>query len=168
MPLHGEQFINKLDIKGIDVIAIDESSSDIEISQLYDLLWEVLWKPLDLPKNIQKSFKLDGESLELIARSKGVLVGGLVAVWNSERDVEIRHIAVKPESQKQGVGVRLIDALLERISKQGGVRIYTIARNTSAPFFRKLGFQTAPGIPPEHPLFKIHGITFELLERNVD
>ena len=150
------------------MITIDESSEDFEISQLYDLLWEVLWKPLDLPKNIHKSFKLDGESLELIARSEGVLVGGLVAIWTSERDVEIRHIAIKPESQKQGIGTQLFDALLERISNQCCVRVYTVARNTSAPFFRKLGFETASGKLPDHALFKKHGITFELLERNVE
>ena len=156
------------DAEEVDVIIIDESSEDFEISQLYDLLWEVLWKPLDLPKDIHESFKLDGESLELIARSEGVLVGGLVAIWTSERDIEIRHIAVKPECQKQGIGFQLIDALLERISNQGCVRLHAIARNTSAPFFRKLGFKTAPGNPPEHSLFKKHGIAFELLERDVE
>jgi len=47
-------------------------------------------------------------------------------------------------------------------------RIHTIARNTSAGFFRTLGFRMAPGQAPEHPAFLEHGITFELMERFVD
>ncbi len=150
------------------MIAIDEIRTDSEMFQLYELLWEVLWKPLDLPKNIRESFKLEGKSLEFIARSDGALVGGLVANWTSDCDVEIRHIAIKPENQKQGIGIQLIDALLKRISNKNCDRVHTIARNTSVPFFQNLGFKIAPGITPEHPLFKRRGITFELMERNVE
>jgi N-acetylglutamate synthase-like GNAT family acetyltransferase len=150
------------------MIAINKIRTDSEMFQLNELLWEVLWKPLDLPRNIRESFKLEGKSLEFIARSEGALVGGLVANWTSECDVEIRHIAIKPENQKQGIGIQLIDALLKRISNKSCVRVHTIARNTSAPFFEKLGFKIASGTTPEHPLFKRRGITFELMERNVE
>jgi len=147
---------------------INQVEAGAEASQLDGLLWDVLWKPIDLPRNIRDSFTLNGEYLELVARSDAALVGGLVADWTSPTEIEIRHIAVRPENQKQGVGARLVTSLLQHLSARHCRRLHAIARNTSAGFFRKLGFSTAPGEPPEHPLFKKHGITFELLEKIVE
>ncbi len=138
-----------------------------DISELDDFLWEVLWKPLGLPKNIRDSFKLDGKCLKLVARSEDGLAGGLVANWTTPSEVEIRHIAIRPETRKQGIGILLVAVLLKEISAQGCTRVYTIARNTSVDFFHKIGFRTLPEKPPEHPTFAKHGITFELMEKQV-
>ena len=43
------------------------------------LLWEILWKPLSLPNNIRDKFKFTGETIELVAKSDEILVGGLGA-----------------------------------------------------------------------------------------
>ncbi len=150
------------------MLTVYGADSEAELSELDALLWEVLWKLLDLPRNVRDSFKPNGEGLELVARSEDVLVGGLVANWTSPEEVEIRHLAIKEEKQKQGIGVRLIEVLLEELSGQGCTRLHTIARTTSVAFFRKLGFRTAPGQPPEHPEFKKHGIRFELLQKDVE
>jgi ribosomal protein S18 acetylase RimI-like enzyme len=149
-------------------IEIHQIKSPSETEELDRLLWEVLWKPLDLPRNIRNSFKLEGEYLELGARIDNSFIGGLVANWTSPTEVEIRHIAVKPQNQKQSIGTQLFAKLLEHISDKSCIRVHTIARNTSADFFRRLGFSTAPGEPPDHPLFKKQGITFELLEKSVE
>ena len=133
-----------------------------------DLLWHVLWKPLDLPPNARESFKLEGECLELVAKVKGKLAGGLVANWTSPKEVEIRHIAVSAEAQNQGIGTKLVRQLISTVSQQGCSRIHTIARSTSVGFFEHLGFGPAPGRAPEHPVFRRHGIAFELMERNVE
>jgi GNAT superfamily N-acetyltransferase len=148
-------------------IEIHQIKSPSETEELDWLLWEVLWKPLELPRNIRDSFKLEGEHLELGARIDNAFIGGLVANWTSPTEVEIRHLAVKPQNQNQCVGTQLVARLLENISGKSCARVYAIARNTSAGFFRRLGFTTAPGEPPEHPLFKKQGITFELLEKNI-
>ena len=147
---------------------VQEIKTSSEAEELDQLLWELLWKPLDLPRDIRASFKLEGECLELGARSDDLLVGGLVANWTSPVEVEIRHLAVNAETHGQGIGTQLVVELLKRVSRRGYARVRTIARNTSAGFLRKLGFTTAPGEPPEHPLFKKHGITFELLQMNVE
>jgi len=149
-------------------IAIEQIKAPTETAQLDELLWEVLWKPLGLARNVRDSFKLEGKCLEFCARIEGALIAGLVANWTSPTEVELRHIAVRPENQKQGIGAQLVAELLRHVSVQGCTRMHTIARNTAAHFFRKLGFTTAPGEPPEHPLFKKHGITFELLEKSVE
>jgi N-acetylglutamate synthase-like GNAT family acetyltransferase len=151
----------------MDELTIAFVSSKTESMELDHLLWEVLWKPLGLPRDVRRSLKLDGECLELVVKADRRIVGGLVANWIDDSGVEIRHIALEPEVQNQGIGRRLVTSLISTVSGQGCVRVQTIARSTSVGFFRKLGFTTSPCKPPEHSDFKKHGITFVLMERDV-
>lgn len=137
-------------------------------TELDELLWMVLWKPLGLPRDIRGFFKLEGEETALVAQENAQLVGGLVAVRNEDAGLELRHLAVVSHAQGRGVGRSLVERLC-RVAKTTKCRhIHTIARNTSAEFFRKLGFQTAAGCAPEHSVFLKHGITFELMEKIVE
>jgi N-acetylglutamate synthase-like GNAT family acetyltransferase len=136
-----------------------------EVIALEDFLWQILWRPLDLPRDIRQHFKVDGKETELICKDGDLIVGGLVAVWTGENEVELLHIAVRPESQKKGIGQYLVEALIEIVESRRCARIYTIARNTSSGFFQRLGFKKIPGVVPEHQAFKKYGITFELMER---
>ena len=147
-------------------IEIVASSADAE--ELDCLLWQTLWKPLNLPRDVRQQFRVDGEQLELVAKARGQIIGGLVAVWTGEDEVELRHLAVRPDAQNQGTGQRLVAVLVEMVVPRGCRRIHIIARNTSSGFFRKLGFRTAPGVAPEHPDFKKRGVVFELMERIVE
>lgn len=151
----------------MNTLTISVVSSPKEAESLDELLWSMLWKPLGLPRNIRQSFKIDGETIELIAKIEEQVVGGLVAVWTSKEEIELRHLAVVTEKQNQRIGQDLVVRLLEIAAFSRCRRIHTIARNTSVAFFRKLGFTTAPGIPPEHPVFQKHGISFELMEKEV-
>jgi len=152
----------------MDELTIAFAISEAESLELDYLLWEVLWKPLGLPRDFRGSLNLDGECLELVVKADGRIVGGLVAHWMDDSEVEIRHIALEPEVQNQGVGRRVVTSLISTVSGQGCVRIQTIARSTSVGFFRKLGFTISRGKPPEHSDFKKHGITFVLMERDVE
>ena len=149
-------------------LTIESVESESDAMELDSILWEVLWRPLGLPRNVRESFKLKGESLEFVAKSHGEVLGGLVANWTSPTEVKLRHIALKPEAQNQGAGSQLVNALIGTISQNKCTRIHVIARKTSAGFFRKLGFTPSPGEAPEHPAFKKHRITFELMEKNVE
>ncbi len=121
-------------------LIISKPSNSKDTEELDLLLREILWKTLLFPKNILDRFKLTGETIELVAKSDGILVGGLAANWISPIDVDIRHIAVNPGLQRIGVGKGLVHALAKAISIRGCERITTIARNTSVNFFSKLGF----------------------------
>jgi len=135
-------------------LIISKPSNPKDSGELDLLLWEILWKPLSLPNNIRDRFKLAGETIELVAKSDRILVGSLVANWISPIDVEIRHIAVNPGSQRIGVGKGLVHALAEDISIRGCERITTIARNTSLNFFDKLGFNIIrENKPTDYPDF---------------
>jgi N-acetylglutamate synthase-like GNAT family acetyltransferase len=74
--------------------------------------------------------------------------------------VEIRHLAVLPEYQRQSVGRRLVCALIRLADHEGAACIETYARNTSADFFARLGFlPTGEHLEDAH--FGKYGIHFE-------
>ena len=113
--------------------------------------------------------KWDGaDSMELLARENEQVVGGLVAVCIGDAEMELRHLAVAFHAQGRGVGRSLVAELCRIAKARNCRRIHTIARNTSAEFVRTLGFQAAPGLAPEHPLFLEHGIKFELMEKFIE
>jgi N-acetylglutamate synthase-like GNAT family acetyltransferase len=131
------------------------------------LLWEVLWQPLGFPRDVRDSFGIEGEQIVFAAREEEKMTGGLVAVMTSPSDIELRHIAVRPEARNRGTGGRLVGALVEEASRRGCRRLLVVSRNTSAGFFRKLAFQPAPVAAPEHPDFSMHGIAFIIMEKAV-
>lgn len=149
------------------MLQIAPVSSPAEAERLDELLWSTLWKHLGLPRNVRESFKLDGETLEWVAAMEGRIVGGLVAVWTGPDEIELRHLAVAPDVQHQRIGQSLVVRLLDIAVSRKCRRVHTIARTTSAGFFRKLGFTPAPGVPPEHPVFRQHGISLELMEKKI-
>lgn len=154
---------NKLTMATVEIVKTADDAAEVD-----ELLWRVLWQPLGLPHEIRSNFHIDGEKLELAAKENGQVVGGLVAVWTSENEIELRHLAVNPSYQRKGIGQSLVAKLFSVASAKPFHRVHTIARNTSISFFRKLGFQTASGTPPEHPVFMKHCITFELMEKIVE
>ena len=145
---------------------IKHAVSDKEKNELDQLLWNVLWKPLGFPRDIRQSFKLNNPQIDLIAVDNDFVIGGLVANWLSENEIEIRHIAVESDYQGIGVGKCLVEKLIVLLREDAPVKIHTYARNTSIGFFAKLGF-----IPTdkylEHPDFTKHGIKFQQMYQKI-
>ena len=135
-----------------------------ETGELDRILWEVLWKPFDLPRNIRNSFKLETESIELVAKQGSVIMGGLVANFLSAEEVELRHIAIEPTFRNRSVGTMLVRKLVEAAKRRGCLVIQVYARNTSISFFSKLGFAPLKGKILEHPDFSKHGIAFQQMQ----
>ena len=154
-------------MKNTDMADVETATTSADIARVDALLWRILWLPLGLPPDVRQRFSIDGEELVLAAREQGRLVGGLVAVRTGESGVELRHLAVAADAQGKGIGRSLVTELARIVASRKGRRIHTIARSTSAGFFRRLGFRTVPGQAPEHPVFLAHGITFVLMEKIV-
>lgn len=151
----------------INPVTISRITDEKELQSLDLLLWEMLWKPLGLPRNVRDSFALAGEAIELAAKQNETIIGGLVAYRISERHVELRHIAVYPDYQNSGTASRLINELVEIVRRENVEEVCTVARNTSADFFKKLGFCAISAKPLEHPDFKKYGIYFVEMKKNI-
>lgn len=72
--------------------------------ELDELLWTVLWKPLGLARDVRRKFKARGRETVIAAEMDGRIIGGLVAVWDDQGEVEIRHLAVDAAMQGRGRG----------------------------------------------------------------
>jgi len=164
----GEKELHPRDRQKVTMATVEIIKTAGDVAQVDELLWRVLWQPLGLPRDIRSNFNIDGEKLELAAKEHGQVVGGLVAVWSAKNDIELRHLAVDSSHQRKGIGRSLVTELCRIASIKMYHRVHTIARSTSAGFFRELGFRAVPGMAPEHPLFLRHGIIFEFMERSVE
>jgi len=145
---------------------IKQATLEEEKKELDQLLWEVLWQPINLPRQIRKSLQLSEPQINLIAIDDDTIVGALVANWLSEDDVEIRHIAVKPNYQRHAIGTLLVEELIKLVQTKAPLHIQTYARNTSIGFFTKLGFMSK-GNYLEHQDFARYGITFQRMYMEV-
>lgn len=164
----GEKELHPRDIQKVNMATEEIVKTAGDAAEVDELLWRILWQPLGFPRNIRSKFSIDGKKLELAAKENGRIVGGLVAVWTAENEIELRHLAVASDYQRKGIGQGLITELCRIASVKMCHQIHTIARNTSVDFFRKVGFRSAPGRAPEHPVFLEHGIMFELMEKIVE
>ena len=120
---------------------VKQAVTQKEKRQLDRLLWEVLWKPLNLPRRIRDSFKLETPQLELIVVDEGIVAGGLVANWLSDKELEVRHVAIRPDYQGHETGRMLLEELFKLVRDKAPLRVQTHARNTAVGFFTKLGFK---------------------------
>ena len=139
---------------------IKQAVTQKEKEELDRLLWEILWEPLDFPRDIHESFKLDSPQTDLIAVDKGKIIGVLVANRLSGTEIELRHIAIESEYQGNGVGRMLVEKLLGMVKQKAPLTISTHARNTSVGFFEKFGFiPDGDYLEPED--FARHGIKIQ-------
>ena len=146
--------------EAIKVSVIMDSSDQDELDEL---LWEVLWKPLEFPRSIRESFRLDGPGIEVVAKQDGKIIGGIVTNWLTPTEVALRHIVVDSSIQNRGVGSLLFEQLKIVVKSVGCRIIRGYARNTSVNFFLRQGFVSLPGKTADHPQFSKHGISFQQL-----
>lgn len=146
-----------------DSIKVSVIMDTDEQEELDELLWEVLWKPLDFPKNIRDSFRLDGPGIELVAKQDDKVIGGIVANWMTPTEVALRHIVVADGFQGAGIGRMMFEQLKIVVKSVGCKTIRGYSRNTSVNFFTSLGFEPISGKMAEHPHFAKHGISFQQL-----
>ena len=151
-------------ISSMNGISIGPVTAQSLARALDRILWDVLWKPIGLPRDIRESLKLGGDPIELIASQGSEVLGGIVANRLSPDVLELRHIALRPEFQRQSIGARLVCELVAIAERKGCATIQTYARNTSAGFFSRLGFVPLSEETLEHPDFSRHGITFQQME----
>lgn len=73
-----------------------------------------------------------------------VVVGIILAVPDSDRTVELKAVAVAPDQQGQGVGTRMLRAVLDDLRARGVQRVIVGTGNSGIgqlAFYQKAGFR---------------------------
>ena len=143
-------------------------AADGDLPQADRLLWDVLWRPVGLARDIRERFKLPGRETVFVAVDARGVVGAIVGQAVSDREMEIRHLAVAEDCQRKGVGSALVARLLDRCREMEVRTVCTHARNTSQAFFERQGFAAVPGEIFTHPDFARHGISFLKMRRTLE
>lgn len=88
---------------------------------------------------------------ELYVLTEGAIPLGIVLVMLSGAEAELKSVAVIPQRHNQGIGKRLVAAVLNRLDLRGVRRVVVATGNSSIgelAFYQKLGFRPF-GIDPD-------------------
>lgn len=87
-----------------------------------------------------------GQRPYIVAESEGVVIG-YAGLWMTKRGAaEISNIAVAPDFRGQGLGSRLMEALLAIAEAHGVTRVgltVRVSNSTAQAMYRKYGFENA-------------------------
>src|SRR2546430_17595364 len=111
-------------------------------------LWQaagLILRPGDELEDVKLKLRRDPD-LFLVAEQVDEIVGGVVGGWDGRRGW-IYHLAVKPEHQRKGIGVRLVREVEKRLvakgAKKGNPQGYKW-NEQSSEFFKAIGSETQP------------------------
>lgn len=135
-------------------------STPEEVAQYFQLRWEVLREPFNRPKGSEQDEydQVSEHCMLLDPKKRPIGVGRLH--FNSPEEAQIRFMAVTPNLQGEGHGVRIIQHLELRARDQGANRVIINSRDTTLGFYLKCGYQlkeeadTVQSPMAEHQLVK--------------
>ncbi len=107
-------------------------------------LWQTAgleFRPGDELEDIKLKLRRDPD-LFLVAETDDGIVGSVIGGWDGRRGW-IYHLAVRPENQRRGIGLRLLRELEGRLAAKGAKRVNDQVHNEndkSFEFFKALGY----------------------------
>ena len=108
----------------------------------YDLRWRILRSPHHQPRGSEKD-DLEEISIHLLAYYKGKTPAAVGrAHFNSDREAQIRYMAVDPYYQNTGIGSSLLADLEKRVKTRGALYVILNSRESAIGFYRKNGYRT--------------------------
>jgi len=130
-------------------IVIREAQTEKEFNRYYELRWEVLRRPWNQPKGSEKD-EYEDKATHIIACINNKIVGVGRVHFSSEKETQIRYMAVKARYQRKGIG-SLILKELERIAiEKGADHIVLNARENVTDFYKLRGYEI---LEKAHSLF---------------
>lgn len=120
-------------------LIIQRPLSKEDYSFMYDLRWRVLRKPWNQPRGSEKD-ELEKNSYPFIVILNNKIVATARFHKNSEKEGQIRYIAVEKEYRKKRIATKLIRYIEGFAISLGVSSIILNARKTAKEFFEKLDY----------------------------
>jgi len=116
-------------------IEIRKPQTEKEFGKYYELRWEALRKPWNQPKGSEKD-EYEEKATHIIACINDKIVGVGRVHFNSEKEAQIRYMAVKAKYRRKGIG-SLVLTELEGIAKEKGADYISLnARENVLDFYK--------------------------------
>jgi ribosomal protein S18 acetylase RimI-like enzyme len=113
-------------------------------------LWQaagLILRPGDELEDVKLKLQRDSD-LFLVAIQDNRVVGSVMGGWDGRRGW-IYHLAVKPEHQRQGIGVGLVREVEKRLVAKGARKVNAQVykwNERSSEFFKAIGYETQPDL----------------------
>jgi N-acetylglutamate synthase-like GNAT family acetyltransferase len=121
-------------------IFIREPQTSKEFEAYYLLRYEVLRKPWDQPSGSEKDDQEENSLHAMAVDEDGKIYGVCRLQYNSEKEAQLRFMAVAPDSQGLGIGKQLVKYMEDKAaSANAGVMILQ-ARENAVPFYKSCGY----------------------------
>jgi len=122
-------------------IIIRQPRTKKEMQDYYDLRWRVLRRPHQQPRGSEKD-DLEELSIHVAAYFKEDMIAAAGrAHFNSDREAQIRYMAVDPYFQNAGIGSSLLADLEKRVRTRGAAYIVLNSRESAVGFYVKNGYR---------------------------
>lgn len=116
-------------------IKIFEPNTKDELEKYYDLRWKILRSPLNQPRGTEKDEK-EATAFHAAALIEGEIVGVGRLHLNSEKEAQLRYMAVEEKYRGKGIGTLIIKELEKRAKEKGAEYIVLDARENAVEFYK--------------------------------
>ncbi|MGB5396030.1 MAG: GNAT family N-acetyltransferase [Gammaproteobacteria bacterium] len=122
-------------------ITIKQPVTDTEFAQYYKLRWRILRAPWNEPQGSEKD-ELEDSSHHVIACNDDDIVIGVGRLqFNTDKEAQIRYMAVEPAYEGRGIGRQIVAALEAIAQKNNHPTIVLDAREPAVGFYERLGYK---------------------------
>ncbi|MBD2329637.1 GNAT family N-acetyltransferase [Alkalinema sp. FACHB-956] len=125
-------------------VEIRSASTLREFEAMYAQRWTVLRHPLKMECSLQPNQPLDSleqTAYHLIAVCNQAIVGSARLCHLTPTLGSLSYVAVSIEFQRQGVGTRLVQALLDQARLDGLSQVRVMARADTISFYERFDFR---------------------------
>ena len=112
-----------------------------EFKKYYDLRWKVLRKPWKQPKGSEKDER-EKESIHIMACIGSKIVGAGRLHFNTEKEAQIRYMAIEEKYRRKGIGRLILKELEKKAKEKGAEYIILNARENAVNFYKKHCYKT--------------------------
>ncbi|MEM0912784.1 MAG: bifunctional GNAT family N-acetyltransferase/thioesterase [Pseudomonadota bacterium] len=131
------------------MLVVHRPVSDKDLEEYFGFRWLQLRKPWGYPAGSEKDEYETVSEHRVIKNHKGDVVGCGRVHLNTSEEAQIRHIAVREDYRRKGVGQMVLNTLEVVAKDMGAERAVSNSRETSIPFFESAGFKVIDDSPVE-------------------
>ena len=119
-----------------------QPTTNEELQEYFHFRWELLRAPWGEPEDSVKD-EIEDECFHvMICDESNNCIGVGRLQFNTEKEAQIRYMAVAKEVERQGLGRIIIDALEKKAKEKNITSIILDAREPAVGFYEKLGYVT--------------------------
>jgi ribosomal protein S18 acetylase RimI-like enzyme len=131
---------------------ITEPTTEKDFEYYYDLRWRILRKPWNQPQGSEKDELEDKSVHVMVCNDERIPVGVGRVHFNSDKEAQIRYMAVDENWQGKGLGKMVLNYLEEKVKEKGAESIVLNARENAVRFYERNGYKI---IKEAHTLYGV-------------